>query len=148
MFTRKSSLIIVLALVITIGTCIKINASNKTSLEDKVEKRLEHAYNDIVTTLNLEDELKEYKEITYSDAINNIGGDVAKELDLLDQQVTIGSTEPTYYINKESTELIILFKEADGTNRMIKSNKKITKESDIWKITEKKAKGAPILPVK
>lgn len=132
-------------MIITLSSMVFIYANSRKneSNAEKVEKRLQHALNDIKVSFQLDDEkMNNYKKITYVNAIN-MHGDIAREIDNLDQMAPIGCTEPTYYISNGSDEVMILFKTADGTNVMIKS-KKI---KDTWELSEKKVKGAPILDI-
>ncbi|MBZ4647188.1 MAG: hypothetical protein JG777_2677 [Clostridia bacterium] len=143
MLVRKT-VIIALVIVMVFGAITYANASSEKDekIVEKTEKRLEHAYNDIKASFQLDKRIGKFRRVTYTEVIG-MGGDVAREMDLLDQQAPIGGTEPVYFISNDFKEIMVLYKEADGTNVMLKSKK----VENSWEMSEKKVKGAPILDI-
>jgi len=150
MFTRKNVTIIVsVAMIIILSSITYINASSPKDekIAEKVEKRMELAYNDIITSFQFDKTtdgytVEGYTKVKYVDALK-MGKDIAREINLLDQMAPIGCTEPLYYINTDSKEVMILYKESDGTNVMLKSRE----IGDKWEKSEKKVEGTPILEI-
>ncbi|MEA4960159.1 hypothetical protein [Lutispora sp.] len=119
------------------------NSPKNEKIIQEVERRLQYANDDIKDTFKIEKISDKYEEIKYLDAID-LGGDIAREIDELDQMAPIGCTEPLYYISRGNDEVFILFKEADGTNTMLGSKK----VEGIWKRDERRIKGTRILEIK
>lgn len=156
MLNKRKATIFILILILLIGTFTYINASSDKNeqIAQSAEKRLEMAYNDIQKSFDLDQELACFRQVSFSEVINNDkGGDVSTEIDLLDQQVPIGSIKPMYFINDNSKEIIILYKAADGTNVMLRSERNDGSQAENgklkpkWTRTEKKVKGEPILDI-
>ncbi|ABR50159.1 hypothetical protein Amet_4077 [Alkaliphilus metalliredigens QYMF] len=146
---QKNTILFILSLILIIGSLTAIYASGEKdeNIELKVETRLEHARKDIMTSFNLDKTLmateksSNYKEIQF-DEIGDLGPEIATEFDALNQG-PIGSTIPLFLIKEDHLELVVLYKEADGTNVM-QSSRKINGE---WQRENLEVKGEPILDI-
>ncbi|ACV61338.1 hypothetical protein Dtox_0394 [Desulfofarcimen acetoxidans DSM 771] len=143
----RFTFVLVLALVLGIVSSATVYASNndsKNSIVKKTEKRLEAANNDIKSTLKLDNILNDYKQIDFPNGIDfNKDLDIAQEFDALDQS-PIGSTMPIFLLKNDLSEIMVLYKEGDGTNVM-KYAKRVN--GNKWAEGEKRIKGAPILDI-
>ncbi|AOY75999.1 hypothetical protein [Clostridium formicaceticum] len=152
---QKSIILFALCFILMIGSLAVINANSEKdeNIGLKTEMLLEHARNDIMISFGLDktSETREisaagaksanYKEIRF-DEIGDWGWEIATEFDALDQG-PIGSTVPIFLIKEDSSELVVLYKEADGTNVM-QSSKKINEK---WEREKLEVKGEPILDI-
>ncbi|KXG74478.1 hypothetical protein [Thermotalea metallivorans] len=141
---RKMSIILVFVVTMALLAITGINAfdSKEEKIAAKTKKRLEYAYSDIKNSLKLDENLQDYRKVTYPEAIA-LNREIAREIDDLDQLVPIGSIEPLYFVKNDFSEIMILYKEADGTNVM----RRAKKEGNQWEKYEKKIKGAPIVDI-
>ena len=142
----KLCFVLVLSLVLGIISSAAVYASsngneNGISIAEKTEKRLEAANKDIKSTLKLE--LDEYKQIDFPEGLDNLDKNIAQEFLELEQS-PIGSTMPLFFLKKDSLEIMVLYKEKDGTNVM-KYAKKV--DANKWVEEEKRIKGEPILEI-
>lgn len=146
---QKSIILFALSFILIIGSLAMINANSEKdkNIELKAEILLEHARNDIMKSFDLDKSLAareisaNYKEIRF-DEIGDYGWEIATEFDALDQG-PIGSTIPIYLIKEDNSELVVLYKEADGTNVM-QSSKKVNEK---WEREKLEVKGEPILDI-
>jgi len=105
--------------------------------------RLEAAYSDIINSFKLESTLGDYKQIDFPNGINyDTEREIAQQFDALNQS-PLGSTIPMYFLKKDLSEVIVLYKEADGTNVM----KYAKRANGKWLEGEKRVKGSPILDI-
>lgn len=152
--TRKFNLVIALALILMLGLIANASAnaisSNKASniknfdnlMVKKTEIRLQSAYDDIKKAFDLDETLKEYKLVDFKGGTCELESDVMQEFDKLDQS-PIGSTIPQFYLKNDSSAIMVLYKEGDGTNVVHYA----TKTNGKWVEGEHRTPGASILDI-
>ena len=113
----------------------------KSISEQKADTLLKDANDDIIKTFDLEDVLKDYTVYSeYTDNISFLPSNILGELDELDHS-PIGSTYPMYCVKKDSSAVMVLYKEGNGTNVMEYAEK----TGDGWKVSVKSTSGKAIL---
>ncbi|SNT22881.1 hypothetical protein SAMN05446037_105715 [Anaerovirgula multivorans] len=146
---QKTIILFTLSFILMIGSLAMISANSEKdeNIELKTEILLQHTRNDIMTSFYLDKTLSareisaNYKEIEF-DEIEDYGWEIATEFDALNQG-PIGSTIPIFLIKEDNSELVVLYKEADGTN-VKQSSKKINGK---WERAKLEVKGEAILDI-
>lgn len=134
-----------------------VNASTTAEKEsiERVENRLNDAWDDIKYTFNLDD--TNYTMLNFTTDLadfsqGNYPGFTDKKLINESSEVIYklysnpakGSTIPVILINSKMDNIILCYKEQDGTNVM----KQAIKKDNQWEMTESRKSGKPILEIK
>ena len=115
--------------------------------KQQIEIFLDKVYEDIKEGFNLEDILDDYTQVVPDNLPTQ---ELFDQYDKLTENVSMGSTYPVVLIKKDYSEIIVLYKEEDGTNVMrtsssIVSNQSLNSNSNNnWKIKEETIKSTSI----
>lgn len=137
---RKYFLVSLVFMLLLVGVAASTSyVEAKSTSQQKTEILLKDANDDIIKAFDLEDILKDYT-VYSSDNTGSIPNKIMEEFDELDQS-PIGSTEPMYCVKNDSSVLMLLYKEGDGTNVMQYAEK----TGDGWEVSERRKSGKSIL---
>lgn len=154
--TRRGKTL-VLCIVLIFG--ISIMASTHPEVDKYIEKKadliLEDANQDIINSFSIGKsgisksdsssisyiDFNEFRVMEFED-INELDKDIATEFNELENS-PVGSTYPMLLINQEQNEIVVLYKEGDGTN-VARYSEKL---DGIWVRNEMRTKGTPILDI-
>ncbi|HWP97530.1 MAG TPA: hypothetical protein VN426_11860 [Syntrophomonadaceae bacterium] len=136
----KKYLLVSVAIMLLVGVTASVSYAKSVSVgKAKTDILLKDAKEDILKTFAQKNIITDYKLVQLVD-VDKTDKKVAEEFDNLDQS-PIGSTESIFYLKNDSSALIVLYKESDGTNVM----KYAEKTKDGWKESESRKPGKPIL---
>lgn len=151
---RKICLVLALTLISIVGVIAMASANDSNSAKSKstknpnnimvkkTEERLNTAYYDIKTAFSLGETLKEYSLVDFQGGTDKLESEIMQQFESLDQS-PIGSTIPQYYLKHDSSAMIVLYKEGDGSNVMRYARKIDNK----WVEGERRSRGAAILNI-
>lgn len=151
---RKIHLVVGLVVVFMLGvigfaSANVYNSTKSNSIKNldnimvkKTEVRLNAAYSDIKATFNLDKTLKNYNLVDFQGGTDNLDSDILQRFEALDQS-PIGSTIPQFYLKNDSSAVMVLYKEGDGTN-VVRYAQKVKNE---WVEGEMRLPGASIIDI-
>ncbi len=148
----KRKVMIALVLTLAMGTGIGVFASqhftvkytNRTNESDKkTQILLNDAYADILNSLKDDFDINQYTQVAFDelDDLNLLD----KYLDLY-QDPPVGSTYPMIFVSNKKNEILVLYKEVDGSN-IVKSSK-LNSNNNKWEENDKKNKSKKYLDFK
>ncbi len=136
----KKYLLISMVVMLLIGAVSSYSYAKSVNLmKAKTDIRLNDAKQDLLKTFTQFNIDNDFTSVKFYDG-EKIDHDIAQEFANLDQ-TPLGSTEPLFFLKNDSSVLIMLYKESDGTNVM----KYAEKTNDGWKESESKKPGKSIL---
>lgn len=127
-----------------------INEKSKETAK-KVEKMLNETWKEVKQSYNIDEE--NYIKLTLDDLIEPTDEvkiqlikdqEIAKQISEINNDLPVGSTEPTILIKKDKSEVAFAYKDNDGNNILYKSEKI---KKDEWKKDKKNIKGKPKLDI-